>query len=380
MFNTNIKTGPRQELSMAVVQGEGANEKLVGEILLPDMPLDRRTAHLLVIRAADTQARRIIADSRFLRAPGTRYEKLRFQISDDTLTVQLRGVEADVPYEAHMDTRDYLALENVICGRLGNEIIPLTKEFLRMRALTSTAIFGAAVNSAVPYTKANKANCSFFDDVIDGARLKRQVGEPVDSVLVSGPLNDFLRRSPAVLAFLRANVAAGQMEVNDAAILEALKPYGIKNYLVQDSYYNDGPDGSLSYKQMLPNNYIGLYRAGVVGSRNTETAEALPNTTTPASGGQISTVDGITVPQLSGIGCMTFWQGWAEGGVPLPLNMQNDKDGLQMEGGNFIEIYWKKSTETYTCRAKMSSMPYIGDANAGMLINAQPINATGPLQ
>ena len=382
MLNTTPLTGPREELSLAVVQGEGATEGLVGQLLLPDMPITRRTARLLVLRAADTQARRIIADSKFLRAAGTKYERLSMKIGSDTLTVVTRGVEIPVPYEAQMDLADYLDLENIVCGRLGNEISPLTKEYLRAQVLQSTVIFGTAMNSSQPYTVANRGKCPFITDSIALLRGNRQVGEPLDSVLIPGPDWDYIRQDPAVLAYIRANVSAGQKEVTVPAVLDVLREYGIMQVLIGDSYYNSGADGTLSYQQMYSNNYIGYFRAGkIAGTGDTDTG-VTPDLDAGGSGNTVAQVSGVSIPVMQGIGVMTYWRGWAERAVPLPVEQQGMKSApgiSNMLGGNYVGIYWDETTEVYVARLKLSANPYIGNPNAGKLMFVQPNNSTGSL-
>src|SRR6059058_4827797 len=87
----------RQELALAVVEGEGAIGGLIGDQILPDFPINRRTAHLIKATIADTQALRHIAAPKYVRAPGTQFERVVAKLGDDTFTVTLRGVEIVVP-------------------------------------------------------------------------------------------------------------------------------------------------------------------------------------------------------------------------------------------------------------------------------------------
>src|SRR6266436_8733309 len=91
-------TLPRAELALAIVEGEGAIGGLIGDNILPDFPINRRTAHLIKATITDTQALRTIAAPKYVRAPGTKFERIVAKLGEDTFTVTLRGVEIVVPY------------------------------------------------------------------------------------------------------------------------------------------------------------------------------------------------------------------------------------------------------------------------------------------
>src|SRR5215475_13963145 len=103
---------PRQELSLAILEGEGSVGGLVAPQLLPDFPINRRTAHLVKATIADTQALRQISAPKYVRAPGTLFERIVAKLGDDTFTVTLRGVEIVIPNEVNLDYNGYLDMES----------------------------------------------------------------------------------------------------------------------------------------------------------------------------------------------------------------------------------------------------------------------------
>src|SRR6516165_9122498 len=127
---------PRQELALAIVEGELAIGGLVGAKILPDFPVTRRTAHLIKATLAGSQALRTIANAKYIRAPGTKFERITAQFADDTFTVVLRGVEIVIPNEVNLDYDGYFDPEAFYASRFGREISGLTKE-----QLIETAIF-----------------------------------------------------------------------------------------------------------------------------------------------------------------------------------------------------------------------------------------------
>lgn len=345
MVITNPGIGPRQELSLAIEQGAGSPLDLVTQKVLPDFPINRRTAHLIKLNAADTQARRIIADAKFVRAPGTKYERFSIKFADSTLTVVLRGVEVPLAYETQMDYDQMLDLEQIVCARLG-QIEAYTKEYLRTATLTSTAIFGAATNSSVPYTTGNAGTNSFFADIISLIRARKAVGERPDTVIMSGPVFERLRQSVNLLTYLRGLYGVGIVEITVNAIQSALAEFGIKQVLVADSYYNNGAEGVQADVQMWPNSLIWVGKAG-------QTSAASEN-------------DGVSVPTMAGVGVTTFWEGWDDGGMPT-----TDTESRTFEGGNYVEIYPEKAIDSWIARLKLSATPYIGNPAAGALLATQ---------
>lgn len=345
MVITNPGIGPRQELAMAIEQGAGSPMDLVTERVLPDFGVNRRTVHLIKLGAADTQARRIIADSRFVRAPGTVFERFTIKFADSNFTLVLRGVEIPLPYEDQMDYDQMLDLEQIVCARLG-QIEAYTKEFLRTAALTSTANFGTATNSAVPYTAANALTNSFFSDIIALIRSRKAVGERPDTVIMSGPVFERLRQSQNLLTYIRGLYGVGIIEITVNAIQNALAEFGIKQVLVADSYYNNGAEGVQNDVQMWPNTLIWVGKAGQAGAS--------------------SETDGVTVPTMAGVGVTTFWEGWSDGGMPTA-----DTEGKTFEGGNYVEVYPEKSIDSWVARLKLSATPYISNPAAGSLLATQ---------
>ena len=345
MVITTPQTGPRQELAVAVEQGAGSPLDLIGEKILPAYGLNYRTAHYIRLTAADTQARRTIADAKFLRASGTKFERFSMKFADGLLSVVTRGVEADLPFEAQMDYDRYLDIEQVVCTRMG-QIQTYTTEYLIMSAVTSTATFGAATNSAVPYTAANAQTNSFFSDVISATRRGKARGERYDTLEMSGPVFERVRQSPYVLSYLRGIYGAGIVEISVNAIQQALAEFGIKQVLIGDCYVNTGAEGTQVDTQVWPNGLMWIGRAG--------------NVSTPAD------LDGVAVPTFGGIGIDTFWEGYDNNGLPTA-----DTEGKTFAGGNYVEVYPDKSTDTWIVRLKMSKTPTILNANAGELIATQ---------
>src|ERR1022692_3487574 len=218
---------PRQELALAIVEGEGSIGGLIGASLLPDFPIMRRTAHLIKAALAGSQALRSIAAAKYIRAPGTLFERITATFGDDTFSVILRGVEIVIPNEVNLDYDGYFDPEAFYAARFGREVSGLTKEQLIEAAIFNTGTFGSATNSAVAYTAANIATIAGVGDLMAATRRLKAKGEPPPySVAMSGPVWERIRQSTDMRNFLIGTLR-GTTEVTKSALTLALQEFGI---------------------------------------------------------------------------------------------------------------------------------------------------------
>lgn len=338
---------PRQELAMAIVEGEGSVDGLIGKKAMPDFPINRRTAHLIKATLADTQALRVIDAAKYERAPGTKFERMVAKFGDDTISVTLRGLEVVVPNEVNLDYAEYLDVESFFASRFGNETSALTKEKLIAAQVFNTAntVSGSATNSTIAYTAANLATISFIGDVIASIRRVKAQGEVPDTVLMSGPVYERVRQATLVQNYVRGTLYAGA-DTNETTLLAALASYGIKQILIGDSYYNTAADGaSPSLTQIWSNTYVAVFKAGKAGSNDTA---------------------GVGVPTLGGFGVNAFWEGFNNGGTP-----STDRDTMSFAGGNYVESYPDLTIDSMIVRVKMSSLPYVANKRVMDLVATQ---------
>jgi len=340
----------RQELAVAIVEGEGAVKKLIGKKILPDFPINKRTAHLIKATLADTLGLRILTD-KYVRAPGTKFERAVAKFGDDTMTVTLRGLEIVVPNETELDLAGFLDVESFFCARFG-QTSALTQENLIAAAIFSTATFGSATNSTVAYTVANLATISFISDIIAATRRVKAKGEQPDTVVMSGPVYERIRQAATVQGYVAGTLKPG-MEADSTTILGALREYGITQLLIGDGYYNTAADGATPVlTQIWSNTYIWVGKAG-------ESFGAPKNVDEVA-------LDGVGVPTLQGVGANIYWEGYTPGG-----KIATDESQMTFEGGNYVESYPDLTIDSMIVRVKTSAQPYIGNSRAGDLIATQ---------
>lgn len=343
---------PREELALAVVEGEGRVGNLIGEKVLGPLGINYRTAHYVKATLANSLGLRQISADKYLHAPGAVFPRLTGTFGDGTLTISPRGVEIQVPNEVVLDYSGTVKFDvlSFYCSRFGNEISGLTKEILIAAQIFSTGNFGSATNSTVAYTLALLSTCSFIPDMIASARRLKAKGEAGPYVCVmSGPVFERIRQAATVQAYAAGTLKAGQ-EATKGTILEALREFGFSDLLIGDAYYNNTADtaslASTALTQVWSNTYIWNGQAGM-------------STTGGDSGG-------AGVPLLTGAGANVFWENYMPGGVT-----STDKDSLNFPGGNYIETYPSLETDSQIIRIKMSHKPTITNARAGDLVATQ---------
>lgn len=350
VFTPTIATGPRAELALAIVEGEGMIENRIGNIIMPDFPITQRTAHLPKLTLADTQGLRMIADDKFLRAPGTKYERLVAKVSDAVITTDLRGQEIVVPNEVSAEWAEYWDIVGFFAGRFGTEVSGLTKEFFIAAAVMNPAntFRASAIASSQAYTAANAAvlgaaGMNPIQDIIGGVRYLRSTGEQPDFVAMSGPVWERVSTCQNTLQFVRGTLGP-IMEVTKDNFILALRAYGIKDLLIGDCYYNNAADTAApSLVQLWANTYIAIGRRGLarVESEN----------------------NNVSVPTLGGFGVNAFWTGFKPGGA------QDLSEGAEdYAGGSYVETYPDMPVNSMVVRVGMSAKPFIGNNRCLVLI------------
>lgn len=342
---TSSATRPRQELALAIVEGERQADGFIGEKILPGYGVDKRNAHVIKATLADTNGMRSIGADKYIHAPGTKFERMTAKLGDDSFSVTLRGLEVVIPIEAELDYADYLSLEQLFMNRFGQDTFPTTKEALISAAIFNTTNFGSATNSAVAYTAANLATMTPIADIVASIRRVRAKGEIPDTVVMSGPVFERIRNSTDLRNYITGTQGAGaQVTVN--SLQQALADYGIRQVLVGDAYQNTAEDGATpALTQLWSNTYIWVGKSGRVGA--------------PAND------EAFGVPTISGGGALIYWNSYQMGGKP------GIENSMTFEGGGYVESYPQPDIDSEVVRVKMSHQPYIASGRIGDLVATQ---------
>jgi len=345
---------PRQELALAVVEGENQVPNLIGEKILGPLPITWRNAHLVKATLADSLGLRDISADKYIHAPGASFSRLTATFGEATLTVTPRGVEIAVPNELMLDYRNRFDVMAFFSARFGNQFSALTKERLIAAQIFNTSNF-SATNSTVAYTAANLSSISFISDMIAAARRLKAAGEPPPYVAaISGPVWERVRQAATTQAWAAGTLNPGS-QADLSFVLNSLKQFGFVDILIGDSYYNAGADGAVSLSQVWSNTYIWVGKPGMT-----------------AMGAGESAAGGVSVPQLTGVGANVFWEGYTPGGVTsVDKRVEGTAYDFSGAGGNYVESYPELQTDSEIIRIKMSNKPTITNTRAGTTIATQ---------
>lgn len=345
---------PRQELALAVVEGQMQISSLIGAKVLGPLPLTWKNAHLVKATLADSLGNRDISADKYIHAPGAAFPRLTATFGEATLTSTPRGVELAVPLETVLSYRERFDVMGFFAARFGKEVWGLTKERLIAAQIFNSGTF-TATNSAVAYTAANLSTISLIGDVIAITRRLKAVGEQPPYVMVSsGPVYERVRQAATVQAYTVGTLQAGQQATKEM-ILAGLREYGVVDWLIGDAYYNSAADGAVTLSQVWSNTYIWVGKPGMTGMGTTNAGD-----------------DGVGVPLLSGVGADVYWEGFDTMGNPTTdskyFGTPYDMTGY---GGNYVEQYPEWQTKSEVLRICMSNKPTITNARAGQLITTQ---------
>jgi hypothetical protein len=353
---SNLAGLPRQELALAVVEGEGAVKNAIGEKALGPLPISYRNAHYIKATLGGSLGLRHIGATKYVRAMGTRYERATATLTDGSLTVTPRGLEISVPREMSLDYKDKFDVLAFFSGRFGQEIGALTKEYLIAQVLFSSTAYalGSSTNSGVAYTAANRdktdgTGMNPIQDIIASTRRVKAYGEQPDTVIMSGPVWERVSTCYQTLQFVRG-IFGPIADVTPDIFLKSLNAYGIKQVLVGDNYINTAADGATaSLTQVWSNTYMVVCKAGMSSASQTE---------------------GSLVPSLTGLGANVYWEGFDSAGNGTLSKVAESYD-FQGGGGYYVEVYPSWETESDIIRVKMSHNPTITNNRAGDIIATQ---------
>lgn len=325
---TNATARPRQELAAIIQEGQGINRLNIHSRILPPMPVNKRTVHIVKAKVANTQLARIL-DDYFLTAPGANVERMTATLNDDSFSVLIRKREIQIPDEVEMDYSDYLSIESLF-SQQGADAVELTTEYLTALAIQNATTFGAGTNSIVAYTLANLATIDVFGDVVAATERGLDKAEMYNTWVMSRQVYNRIRQSTLLKNYVVSQLGKGY-EVNESNLQLAFADIGITKVLIGTSIYNSASDGATPVMSRVWNN----------------TYMWIGHTEDAATGNEAG------ISTIAGVGVNAFW------------DLYTPKDGYG------VDTYREEKTESNIVRAKTSKAPYIANPNKGTLITTQ---------
>ncbi len=349
---TTSTNRPRQELAIAIQQGAASVEGLIGLQILPKFPLTYRNAHLIKLTYEDTLQGRHIGGNQWLRAPGTKYNRVQVKFGDTTLDTNIRGVEMVIPKETQKDFANYFDVEAYGMSLFGEQTAALTEEYLVANAIFNTTNFGSATAAGTAYTAALEASCSFFSDILAAFQRGRALGRRYNAVVMTQLMLERVMFSTKVLGYAKG-IFVGLVELDQTILEQAISKmvgYPVK-LLIGQGYVNTGEEGYKTLSLLWSTTYIWCGTLGM---------------STPADGTSVG------IPKIGGCGVTTTWEGYTAGNgdaVSPTLERSSSTSDFSGGGGNAVFQYWNEEIESQVLRLKMSAKPNITDGASGELIS-----------
>lgn len=309
----------RADINAKVEEASSADTFFIGAKAMPPLPVEAKSGTYPKIQIAGGE---LLTSGATERSRGGSYGEATRNWTSDTYECVDRGLEEPVDDVDQKDLARFFNLE-VAAAKWTLRNVMLAHEIRVAAALLNTSTFGSATNSAVAYTEANLATLSFVADVLAAIERVRNNGINPDTIIMSSPVYNRIRRGTLVQNFVAGSIARGA-EVTQSTLAQAFADEGIRQVLVGRARYNSAKKGqAYSAANVWGNTYIW------VGLCN-------PN---------------ARVPQDGGAGFTFYWNA---------------------EGGLFVtETYRDEKRRSNMVRVRQNTVEKVVDATAGTLIATQ---------
>jgi hypothetical protein len=309
----------RADIAVKVEEAAQADSFFIGAKAMPPFGVDAKSGTYPKIQIA---AGELLTPGATERSRGGSYGQAVRQWTNDTYDCIDRGLEEPVDDADAKDLSRYFNAE-VAAAKWTLRNVMLSHEVRVAAALINATTFGAGTNSAVAYTEANIATISFVADVLAAIERVRDNGTNPNTIVLSSPVYNRIRRATPVVNFVASQVGKGA-SVTTTAIAQAFADEGISQVLVGRARYNSAKKGQAkSMASIWGNTYIWV--------------------------GQSSA--GAPALQDGGAGFTLVWN--AEGGLWVS------------------ESYRDESRRSNIVRVRQNTAEKIVDATAGTLITTQ---------
>ena len=246
----------RADIRTALEQGLDALKFCIGEKVAPIYEADAKAGQYL-FRTLEQRGAQRIDENR--RAPGTSYPEVTSSWTSDSFEVQDFGYKSQVDDSLKAYADRYLDLE-VSTARILDAKLMLGYELrvsnIMMNA-TGASAFSVTTATTV-YTQANLANVDFVGDVQNACEAQRALGTIANTIVMSYPLWNYVRRAPLFQNYIRGNfptVLPTIISPEQAA--EVFFDQGIERLLIGGAYQDIGGEGQVYLGSPIwPNAYF----------------------------------------------------------------------------------------------------------------------------
>lgn len=250
----------RADIRTALEQGLDALKFCIAEKVAPVYDGGAKAGQYL-FRSLEQRGAARIDENR--RAPGTSYPEVTNSWSSQSYETNDYGYESKVDDSLKAYANRYLDLE-VSTARILD-----TKLMLAYESRVAAQLYGSAfsaTSATTAYTQANLAVVDFVNDVQKACEFQRGLGTIANTIVLSYPLWNYVRRAPLFQNYIRGNfptVLPTIISPEQAA--EVFFDQGIERLLIAGAYQDIGGEGQLYLGQPIwPNSnfWVGKVSGG----------------------------------------------------------------------------------------------------------------------
>jgi hypothetical protein len=243
----------RADVRTALEQGLDALKFCIAEKVAPIYNGGGKAGQYL-FRSLEQRGAQRIDENR--RAPGTSYQEVTSSWSSDQFETNDYGYKSTVDDSLKQYADRYLDLE-VSTARILDAKLMLAYEVRVENLLMSTTSF-TSFSATTAYSQANLAAVDFVNDVQTACEYQRGIGTIANTIVLSYPLWNYIRRAPLFQNYVRGNfptVLPTVLTPEQAA--QVFFDQGIERLLIGGAYQDIGGEGQLYLGQPIwTNAYI----------------------------------------------------------------------------------------------------------------------------
>ena len=205
----------RADIQEAVIQAGGADQGLIGSLVLPPLEVNAKSGQYLKIETAAGHLMRVDSDAAKRSGDGS-YSRINRSWVADTYLTEDRGLEELVDDSQQADIARFLDVEATVAKLL------LRNLKLAHEARVAAAIFNTSTFTATAAGSAwTLAGADPVSDVLDAIARLLKKGVQANALIVNQDVYNLLRKNAKVQSFIFGSVGTGDLRNVDSALIGA---------------------------------------------------------------------------------------------------------------------------------------------------------------
>lgn len=248
----------RPDLNVFVEEAARAESFYIAQSVFPPVMVPTKTGQYPKFKKGKAE---LLNNDITVRTASNPYGRVTRAYETDTYTCYDRGLEELVDDTFASDLSRFFSAEQKAADWVRRQVA-LDLEIRVAAELFNTTNFGAAVNSSVAYTVANKATADFASDVLTAIDTLNGRGEVPNTIVMSGALLTRIKGQTLFQNFIRGNRPSDiTANLTPSSIASAFADQGIKQVLVGRAVKNGAKKGqTFSSSAVWGNSYIWIGR------------------------------------------------------------------------------------------------------------------------